>query len=67
MRCLAFFLSFELPEINLTGAKQNVIRLPLKEEGRQNVVWTVANLVNNSLYWLVGFDVPNLHHLVCSQ
>ena len=67
MGSFAFFLSFEKPEVNLTGAKQNVVSFPLKEEGRQNVVWTVANLVYDCLYWLVGLNVPDFHHFVGSQ
>ena len=67
MGSFAFFLRFEKPEVDLTRAEQNVVRFPFKEEGSQDVIWTVANFVHNRLDRLVGFDVPNLYHLVGSQ
>ena len=60
MGCLRFFLSFEKPEVNLARSKQDVVRVRLVDQARDDVVRAVADLINDLLDQRIGANVPNV-------
>jgi len=67
MGCLRFFLSFEKPEVNLARSKQDVVRVRLVDQAREDVVRAVADLINDLLDQRIGANVPNVDQLVSAE
>lgn len=55
------------PEVDLSGASQNVVGSPIEVDRGEAILRAVAKLVEDSLDACVGPDVPNLDDLIGSQ
>jgi hypothetical protein len=67
MRGLNLFLSFEEPQVDFSGACEDIVGRTIKVYGSQSVFWAVANLIKYSLNACIGPDVPNLNDFISAQ